>query len=438
MSPTRTTPSASATPDDATEPSHRAPKWIRYGIWFSFAAVIGFLVWNQKSYRVRWHLSSAQQSLAKRDVQSALLSLEAARQLDPENGELEYLSARADRKLGELDRVRLHLQRAHSLGFDTKLLETEQWLAAAQAGQMSMAEPHLQDLLIDQRVDGAEICEAFVNGYFRNYTPTKALPLLEGWKQDYPQDERPYHLLGSYKNAVGDFAEAEKDFREALRRAPDSTEIRSSLADCLMRQHKFADAEVLLKQNLDSGIDSLDIRLQWAECLWEQGKVKQAGDEFQALQKIDAGDERVQWGLARLADYENNYEQALKYVEPLVEKSPFNVEYRRLLARELQAVGRQAEATGHFQWISEATEQLLRMKTLKKRLRTEPDDPELRYQLGHIYLNYESPEEGVQLLLSVVDLDPDHEQARAELFDYYESRGLHELAERFAPKSPAN
>ena len=412
----------------------RAPRWIRRGLWVCFIGLLGYLLWNQQAYRAEWKITSARKSLLARNPEHALELLSSAQQLDPDNGEVEYLKARAYRKLGQLDLTREHLQQAHALRFDLELLEREQWLAAAQAGQMSIAEPHLRELFLDPRDDGAEICEAFVNGYLRNHHPDKALPLVEAWKQDFPEDDRPHHVLGSYYNQRGDYPLAEKHYREALNLAPDSSEIRSSLAANLIKQQKFEEAEVYLKQNLKDNANSIEHRLEWADFLWQQGKTAEAVQEYRSLEKTVPELEEVRWGIARWLAQENQYEESLHYLAPLVEESPYNGEYRRVWARALQSVGRVEEAKQQYEWIAESTEELLRIKPLKKQLTETPNDTKLLFEMGRIYLHYESPELGLQILMGVLDLEPDHEPARTELYDYFRQRDMPEMAERFKPK----
>jgi len=364
-------------------------------------------------------------------LDQAIDALSAARKIDANSADVEYLQARVYRRRGELNRMKEHLIQAHRLGFDTDLLQKEQWLAAAQSGQMSLAEPHLDELLLDPRMDGADVCEAFVNGYLRNYNPSKALPLLEAWGKDYPDDERPHFVLGSYYQELGDYPKSETHYLKALERSPESLEIRSALASSLILQQKFKEAEQRLRQNLEQAPDHIQSRLDWADFLWQKGNSQQSFEVYQELEQRILDHESVRWGIARWLVQEKQYEEALKSLEPLIEQSPYEEEYRRALARSYQGMGRVEDAKQQFEWVAESTEQRLRIKPLKKKLRETPQNPDLRYELGRIYLHYEAPELGVQLLIGALDLDPDHTEARQELYQYFRDRGMMNMAEQF-------
>jgi tetratricopeptide (TPR) repeat protein len=406
-------------------------------IWVSFLVLVGGLVWNQRSLRLSWKLSSARSALEQRDAEQALAVLGAARDVDPKSGEVEYLSAKAWRRLGRLDEVSSALERAAALGFDPGLLRREQWLAAAQAGQMSIAEPHLADLLTDPRDEGAEICEAYVNGYFRIGSPLRAIPLIEAWKKEFPEDERPWLCRGSFHETSDAWEEAEEQYREALQRAPGNSTARLSLAKVLVRQHKFRDAEPLYQQELAEGGQSPATLAGWADCLWEMGRVDEAREVYQQLLDIDPANPAARWGIARWQSVNREYEEASGVLQALVDEFPHQQEYRHALARSLQATGKSDEAGAHFRWLAEADAQLSRVRSIEDRLSKDPHDTALRYELGRIRLHYSSPEEGVRMLLSVLDISPEHVEARQALSEYYRQQGDERLARRFADHGDA-
>lgn len=394
--------------------------------------LLGFLAWNQNELRVNWKLRSARDALAQRDPERALVSLAAARELNPTSGEVEYLFAKAWRRLGRLDKVHQSLERASKLGFDVNLLRREQWLAAAQAGQMSIAEPHLSDLLIDPQDQGAEICEAYVNGYFRIGNPLKAFPLIKAWKQEFPDDDRPWICEGSFHETRENWELAEQHYREALQRAPSQEKTTLLLAKVLVKQHKFRDAESLFGECLKEQPDSPDVLEGWADCLWEMGRTEDAKAIYQKMLKINADSQFARWGYARWLVLNQKYEQALDYLEPLVEEFPYEKEYRHALSRALQVTGQSERASEQYRWLAEADAQLARGRSLEDQLKHEPNNVSLRYELGTIRLHYSSPEEGVRMLLSVLDIDPSHSETRHALEQYYREHGNDQLAKRFA------
>src|SRR5947207_1480547 len=90
------------------------------------------------------------------------------------------------------------INRAKSLGYAPDAVRREWILTNAQSGRLGEAEPALERLLVDPQDDGAEICEAFVTGYFANYRIDSAMQLLDAWERDYPTDGQPHYLRGKF------------------------------------------------------------------------------------------------------------------------------------------------------------------------------------------------------------------------------------------------
>src|SRR5262249_35322564 len=107
----------------------------------------------------------AARALASRDADAAARWVGLWQRVDRSNPQTELFWARIARRRQDYEAVRAHLQRALDLGAARDLVEREEWLTLAQLGQMRDADPHLAALLSAPGEDGAEICEAYVNGY---------------------------------------------------------------------------------------------------------------------------------------------------------------------------------------------------------------------------------------------------------------------------------
>jgi uncharacterized protein HemY len=59
-----------------------------------------------------------------------------------------------------------------------------------------------------------------------------------------------------------------------------------------------------------------------------------------------------------------------------------------------------------------------------------PNDPNLHYELGVIYLRNGKPESGLRWLYSALRLDPAHQSSHQALSDYFERTGESEKAEQ--------
>ena len=99
-------------------------------------------------------LIKARHALSERDAQIALDWTAWVNRLGPDSSEAHFLAARACRRLGNVEGMKGHLERAHELGWPAERLDREWILAQAQAGLLEQAEPHFQELFTNPGDDG--------------------------------------------------------------------------------------------------------------------------------------------------------------------------------------------------------------------------------------------------------------------------------------------
>lgn len=383
--------------------------------------------------RTAWftvRLELARRALQARDARRALEHLQAVEPAAPDHAELNFLLARTYRRLGRLDLVRTRIERAWKSGYSIDRLKREQWLALAQAGQLREAEPHLPRLLAEPGEDGPEICEAFINGYLQTYRFQEAAGLLDAWQADYPNDPQPEYIRGLYAEHNGRDSEAAEAYRRALRLAPDRRDVRMALAQVLVDLRRHDEAAEQIGRLLKEDPENPDLRAGWGQCLMEQGRLSQAREIFVGLLKAHPDHFGSRLALGQLEFKAGRPQDALKWLEPVVEEQPLHYSARFALASALQAAGRREEAARHFEYVAAAQRGLSRARELMDRVKADPKDTELRYQIGTILLQYDSPAEGAGWLRSVLELQPDHRPTHLALADYYEGRANRSLAER--------
>lgn len=384
---------------------------------------------------VEYELAQARAALERRDATAALERLQGVRRLDADNAEAHFLTARAYRRQGRLDRVRDHIERAWKAGYPVRRLEREQWLALAQAGQMDQAEPHIRELLLNPGGDGPEICEAFVNGYLRNYRFTQALRIIEAWEADYPQDPQPHVCRGIIAQHLKRWPKAETHLREALQHNPERTDIRLRLAEVLAELHKYDEAEREYRRCLDEEPDKSEALAGWARCLMHQGREEKAGQIFRRIVESEPENFSARLGLGKLALSRGKPQEALEWFEPLVEDFPSNLQVRYSLASAFQAAGRREKASQHFEFAASANEALTRVQRLTEKVMQNPELVKPRYEIGVTLLKYDSPKDGLGWLHSVLNLAPDHQPTHRALAEYYRKQGNVKLARRHARRA---
>lgn len=373
--------------------------------------------------RVRYQLWQARRALSNRNAEQATEFLKSAERLEPDNGEIHFLLARAYRRQGRFDLVRHEIERAWQCGHPTEILQREQWLALAQAGQMKEAEPHLQELLMNAGEDGPEICEAYVNGYLRLYRISPALRLLDAWQADFPDDPRPHFCRGVVWRHLRQRAKAAEEFNRALRIDPDDVESRLRLATVLAELHEFESAATEYAACLQQRPTDVGVLYGLAVCLRAEGKTAEAKTAFQRVLELAPDHFGAQFKMGQLALSENKVPEALDWLNAAVKQEPFNQAARYSLASALQANGQADAARPHFQYAAEADIKLEKVQLLMEVVAKQPDLVEPRHQVGAILLQYGSPAEAVGWLHSALQIDAGHEATHKLLADYYARQG---------------
>ncbi|MCA9018609.1 MAG: hypothetical protein KDA74_00575, partial [Planctomycetaceae bacterium] len=114
------------------------------------------------------------------------------------------------------------------------------------------------------------------------------------------------------------------------------------------------------------------------------------------------------------------------WLEPAAEANPMDLGIKNSLVLVYSRLGRKAEAKALSLKIKETNDALAEIQQLLDQVQLKPDDPELRFQIGKMYLKYVSEEQGIVWLNSVLLYQSDHLGAHLELARYYEenqSRG---------------
>jgi len=378
----------------------------------------------------------AWQALDERDYETASLSIERFEAWVGRDAESCFLRARLCRKRGDWDGVREFLLQARDRQFPIDRLEREQWLTLAQSGQLRAAEFHLPTLLTDPRDDGAEICEAFVNGYFINHRLTDALRLLDVWIADFPKDSEPLLIRGKIRAEQQFLKDSESDLRAALSLNPDSDTVKLELADVLVLERDIKAANEIYRKVSPKSESSVRARVGEAKTLRLLNQPQAALAAAKQVLDRDPGNREglLELGLAEL-DL-NEPVTAASALQQALTLNPRSLVVHQALARALRATGDLAHAREHAEYVANAQSALQRADELATRITQQPEDAEMRYEIGMIYLKYAVPERGVQWLKSVLNCNPNHRDAQRALDDYFANRGAAESVVSALPDSP--
>lgn len=391
--------------------------------------------WGAIPLAVQFHTGRARQFLYQREDQRAVDQLRLALRLAPDVPETSFLLARAHRRLGNLDRVEPLLRHAAKLGGDPERAQRETWLAWAQAGRLREAQPHLSELLMDTREDGAEICAAYVQGYFTNLQPREATQLLDAWQHDYPADPQSHFMRAYLQQALALWKEAAESYRRGLELAPHQTRMRVRLAEVLGELNETDEAIRQFQRCADETPNDAGLYAAWAKCLIRQGRTADARPILERALKIASMHFEALRQLGELELAEGRYHAALPPLQAAASQRPYDTTTRNALGKTLQALGKADEARPHLEYAAAAEESLSRMDRNLRLVVERPKDPQLRYEIGVTLLRYGSPDDGVKWLQTVLELDPNHQAAQQALAAYHEGSGGAESRGGGEPKS---
>ncbi len=382
--------------------------------------------WND--WRIERYVRVARSALKARDSEGALIALEKAAKIAPNSGEVQFVMARAYRLQGRLEDVRACLERAHKVQFSKTLISREEWLAMAQAGQMAQAEPHLVELLLDPGDDGAEICEAYANGYLLAYRFADAFRVVDAWQKEFPNDPQPHVFRGLVANKSSAWTEAAEHFQKAFELDSKRTDIQLKLADALLALRKTDEAASHFRQLTKTCPNSPEVQTGLGRTLVEQGHLGEARELFSRVLKTYPNDYDAVLALGELELNNNHLEPALTLLQQALKLNPDDPEVRNALAGALQRAGRTTEARTHFEFVANAQEVNLKMQALRERITANAKDLDARFALAELLLGNGNQTDRITWLRSIVEIDPKYQRAHAALAEHYEKVGDRKLA----------
>jgi tetratricopeptide (TPR) repeat protein len=407
----KTKPLTSGPTAPETRPRSRWRRLWQVLILTLFAAI----VWNYERIWAGATNWAARSALKSRDADRALKWLSMGGWLAPKNAEAAFLQARACRRLGEMQKVRECLELALHRGLDPRRIEREQWLAYAQTGQMHEAEPHIQELLSAPGDEASEICEAFVNGYYRLYQYAKAEPMLDAWQADLPSDPRPHEFRGIWYSFQRAWQDAIQSNRRALELDPGLGEVRLRLAEAYFQVHDYDAAEREFRAVLSKTPRSTEAQARLADVHLARGEKDAAEVLYNDVLAEQSLHEGAVTGKVQLEMDRSDYTAALAVLEPAVEAHPLNRRLQYMLGVCLKNLGRIQEAGPHLQFADESDAAMSRRTLLLDLIEKEPYNVELRYEFADLTRRYVSEDEGLRWLIAILQIDPTHQKTRDAL-----------------------
>lgn len=235
-----------------------------------------------------------------------------------------------------------------------------------------------------------------------------------------PDDPRPHRLIGLIHKDFEAYSKAIDAYRESLKRNPAKPlkqEVQFELAECLANEQQHKEALETIRQCPRS-----------ASVLWLRAKCKHAlGDAASAKRLVDEAVELDPTHLEALhlkGMLELEAGDATAAVETLakvVKLYPKEWRPRYTLARAYQRLGDEDKSAEHLKAMEELRQLRERFTKLHTRAIKNPDDVDVRYQLGVIARQLDKPELARTWFQATLAMAPDHREAQEALEEVLEN-----------------
>ena len=310
---------------------------------------------------------------------------------------------------------------------DRQRLQREETLMRVQAGQLTMESRAVLALLADPQDDGLEIYNAIVLGSMVSYQTGIAFLVLESWIGDYPQDPQPHYMRGLIHENDNNWTDAEGSFRKLLEFAPDRADAHLHLAHVLREQHRYSEAVVHYQHCLSVTKDK--------DALAGLGRCHQARRESEMARRVFAQllgrDPDHYDGLLAMGQLELSAGRWVAAVDRLSRAAaarPHEFDARFGYAMALLCSGDLDGSRDHFQKSAAIQEASRRVRALMGQVRADPDNPQLRHEIGRTLLEYGQAADALLWFRGALRLDPRHHPTHRRLAEYYESQGDADMA----------
>jgi len=379
---------------------------------------------------------AASEALGERDYERADQILTLIDRFRCETPQTIFLKARLRRKQLRTAEVPELLRAADKAGLDSSQVRREFILLEAQSGGIRNVADELNSLLQQGDGDGAEICEAYVNGAMMIGATDVAMTILPVWKQEFPEDPQPHYAharILEYQQKVED---AIRELQTAIAKHSRHWPSRYALGRILYGENRIEESLQQLTIATEMRANAAPL-FQRARCLRSLGRLSEAHQILLKLSKLDkplvqksfalvCEPERglpIEYELGTLEAALGNHEAAKGWLEIVLKADRNHLDARYARALSLRELGQSSEADLELAAVHRIRTLLQEIDRLVDEINRSPDEPHLeaRCRIGELYIKYENARHGEFWLQEALNRDPTYRPAHAILADYYDS-----------------
>jgi tetratricopeptide (TPR) repeat protein len=347
----------------------------------------------------------------------------------------QFLAGQTARRAGLYQEAEQHLAECAKLqgsASGTSVpLALERLLLQAQSGDVSEAEEVLWGYVRKEKPETPLILEALARGYLRMFRLGMAMTCLRMLLEREPDNVEGLVMQGWIREGGGEPGEGSQDYRRALELDPERDDARLGLARILLRDNP-KEARAHFEHLIARQPDNPNVLVGLAEAYWALGEPEKARPLYDAVLAKEPGNSRALAGLGALTLGAGNTTEGEALFRKAIAADPANADaHYKLYLCLVQQPGREAEAAAQRDTHKRVEADHRRLAQIASKEMTQaPNDPNLFYEMGAIYLRYGKPDVGIRWLYGALKLDPAHQPSHKALYDYFKRTGQTEKAEQ--------
>jgi tetratricopeptide (TPR) repeat protein len=332
----------------------------------------------------------------------------------PDDARARLLAARAARRAKDYYAAREHLRRCRQDGGDAESIEIEETLILVQRGDERPVERLRARAERDDDLALA-VLEVLIQHDLETTQLWLALDGLNKYLSRRPDDLQALLGRGFVWERVLYFADAAGDYRRAVAAHPDSERARLRLAETLLVVGPPDEALTQFQWLAERWPDRPDVRLGLARCWRQLGDADAARALLDGLVAEYPDHGEALWERGQLALDAGSPAEAEPLLRRAAARLPHDRRVQFALYRCLVALDRGPEAEAVNARVRRIDDDLRRLDQIRQDVLKRPNDPDLRYEGGVIFLRNGERQQGVRWLQLALRLDPGHRAARKAL-----------------------
>jgi len=410
-------------------PTHKAD-W-RKARWLLGIPLILIVLFMQKWPHSKTFQTDVESAYRTSQFDSASKHIDEWISQSPNSAEAWLWRSRVDIATSQPDKASNALQKAESLGANSNEVQIVRSIAGAFAGRFAEVEPVLRQEMNRKGLPDPLLDEALARIYVGSYDLARSTIVLEKWKQDAPNDPKPYLMSAEVDTRNGNSTKALIDYREALKRDPKSVKAQFGLAEELFKAKQLPAAAEAYAAVLELVSDHPQA-LYGAGCVAaDQNQPILAQEWLKKAIAINPANASAHHRLAELYIRENDFKTAIELLDKAQAIDPYDLEISNSRGFVLNQLGRTDEMKLELARSKKLRTELDTLLAAQSLLVRAPKDLNAQRTIMNWMFTHGKPGEGVRWGESILRDHPFEPSICEAMANHYSSTGQPGLANSY-------